>query len=31
MTLNKFEGHFCCLEWQNVSRCPSASSEFLVM
>jgi len=30
MTLSELEGHFCCYEWQNASRGPFASAEFLV-
>jgi len=26
MTLSEFEGHFCCYEWQNALRGPSAKS-----
>jgi len=31
MTLSKFEGHFCCYEWQNALRSHSASAELLVL
>jgi len=30
MILSELEGHFCCHEWQNASRGPSASVELLV-
>jgi len=30
VTLSEFEGPFCCYEWQNASRGPSASAELLV-
>jgi len=30
MALSELEGHFCCYEWQNASRNPSASTELLV-
>jgi len=30
MTLSELEGHFCCYEWQNASRGPSASAELFV-
>jgi len=29
MTLSELEGQFCCYEWQNVSRGPSASAKLL--
>jgi len=31
MTLSVFEGHFCCCEWQNALRSPSASAELVVV
>jgi len=30
MTLNEFEGYFCCYKWQNALSGPSASAELLV-
>jgi len=30
VTLSELEGHFCCYDWQNASRGPSASAAFLV-
>jgi len=30
MTLSEFEGLFCCYEWQNATRGPSASTGLLV-
>jgi len=31
VTLGGFEGHFCCNEWQNWSRGPSATAELLIL
>jgi len=31
VTLSELEGHFCCYDWQNASRGPSASAELLVL
>jgi len=31
VTMSELEGHFCCYDWQNASRGPSASAELLVL
>jgi len=30
LTLSELEGHFCCYDWQNMSRSPSACAELLI-